>query len=393
MRVTLVSETYMPQINGVSRTLGRLVDHCRAQGDRVQLLVPRYEEEVADGEGVERRCWRGLSLPFYREVRLPLVTPRRMRRVLGDFAPQVVHIATEGPLGWAALRACRQLGLPVVSSYHTNFAQYLSSYRLGGLEPVAWRYLRWFHNASMATMCPTPTIRDMLLQQGFENLEIWGRGVDTRLFDGARRSAAWRRELGIGEDEVVAVYVGRLAPEKNLQLLMDAWQRRAGGGPDRLLLVGDGPSGAALRSAAAEGVVFAGYRRGEDLARCYAAGDFFVFPSVTDTFGNVILEAMASGLPVIGFDVAGPRDIVRHGETGLVVPSQTAPSLAEAMRQLTIENRQRRAMSGAARRYAETQSWHHILEQVRELYRVVLCHVQSGRGRSRHAGRIPERYP
>jgi glycosyltransferase involved in cell wall biosynthesis len=392
LRITLVSETYMPQINGVSRTLGRLAEHCLECGDKVQLMVPAYEEAWADPPGLERCSWRGLQLPFYREIRLPLVAPRHLRRELRNFSPDVVHIATEGPLGWSALRACRQLGLPVVSSYHTNFPQYLSAYKLGSLEPLAWRYLRWFHNATLTTLCPTPTTRDMLLQGGFERVEVWGRGVDTRLFDAARRSAAVRRELGIGEHEVVAVHVGRLAPEKNLPLLMEAWQNRPSDGPDRLLLVGDGPMRASLEAAAPEGVVFAGYRRGEDLARCYAAGDFFVFPSLTDTFGNVMLEAMASGLPVLGFDVAGPRDIVRHGETGLVIEDRTAGALARAMAHLTIMAQQRQAMGRAARKYAETQCWYQILEQVREQYRVVVPDVRNGRGRSPYAGQNSEGY-
>ncbi|ABA89544.1 glycosyltransferase [Syntrophotalea carbinolica DSM 2380] len=390
LRVTLISETYMPQINGVSRTLERLVAHCLQRGDQLQLMVPDYNVESEDPQGVERRSWRGLRLPFYKEICLPLVAARRLRRALQDFAPHVVHIATEGPLGWTALRVCRQLGLPVVSSYHTNFPQYLDSYRLGWLEAVAWRYLRWFHNATSATLCPTSTTRDMLVQRGFERVGVWGRGVDPRLFDTARRSVSVRRELGIGDNEVVAVYTGRLAAEKNLPLLMEAWRHRPADGPDRLLLIGDGPLRSNLEAKAPAGVVFAGYRWGEDLARCYAAGDLFVFPSITDTFGNVMLEAMASGLPVIGFDVAGPRDVIRHGETGLVIQDQTAGALAAAMARMTIMTQQRQHMSRMARSYAETQSWPHILEQVREQYRDVVPRVHSGKGRSGYEGQNPE---
>lgn len=392
LRISLVSETYMPQINGVSRTLERLVDHCLRAGDRVQLLVPHYGPECADSHGVQRRSWRGVHLPFYREIRLPLVYPHRLRRAIGDFAPDVVHIATEGPLGLAALRACRQLGLPVVSSYHTNFPHYLASYRLGRLEGIAWRYLRRFHNRTATTLCPTPTIRDMLLNRGFERVGVWGRGVDTTLFDVGKRSDRVRRELGIGAGEVVAVYVGRLAAEKNLHLLMDAWQHRSGNGPDRLLLVGDGPLRTTLQAKAPKGVVFAGYRRGEDLARCYAAGDFFVFPSVTDTFGNVMLEAMASGLPVIGFDVAGPRDIIRQGETGLIIRDQSVGALGRAMAHLAAMVQQRQDMGRSARSYAERQSWDHILEQVREQYRVVIPLVNRGKGHPGYVGRDPERH-
>lgn len=392
LKLTLVSETYMPQINGVSRTLERLVEHCLQCGDHLQLLVPHYRDRVEDSAGVVRHAWRGVRLPFYREVCLPLAVTSLVRRQLRRFGPDLVHVATEGPLGLAALKACRQLGLPVVSSYHTNFPNYLASYRLGRLEPLAWRYLRWFHNATSTTLCPTPTIRDMLAERGFERVKVWGRGVDTRMFDVSRREEAVRRELGIGAREVVAVYVGRLAAEKNLELLMEAWRQRSPGGPDRLLLVGDGPLRSLLERRAQPDVIFAGYRQGEDLARCYAAGDFFVFPSLTDTFGNVMLEAMASGLPVIGFDVAGPRDVIRHGQTGLIVEERNAAALALAMGQLAGMARQRAHMGRAARKFAETQSWQQILEQIRDQYRVVMSFVQHGETRPGYAGRDPERH-
>jgi glycosyltransferase involved in cell wall biosynthesis len=232
----------------------------------------------------------------------------------------------------------------------------------------------------------------MLAARGFERVKVWGRGVDTRLFDVSRREEAVRRKLGIGAREVVAVYVGRLAAEKNLELLMEAWRQRSPGGPDRLLLVGDGPLRSLLERRAQPDVIFAGYRQGEDLARCYAAGDFFVFPSLTDTFGNVMLEAMASGLPVIGFDVAGPRDIIRHGQTGLIVEERNAAALALAMGQLAGMARQRAHMGRAARKFAETQSWQQILEQIRDQYRVVMSFVQHGETRPGYAGRDPERH-
>lgn len=387
MRIALVSETYLPQINGVSRTLTRLVNHCVEQGDRMQLLVPRYRSGAEEpGPSVRRRSWRGLRLPFYREVRLPLVTPRRIRRTLEDFDPQVVHIATEGPLGWSALQACRRLKLPVVSSFHTNFPHYLASYGMGRLEPLAWRYLRWFHNATRATLCPTPSIRELLLQRGFRHVAVWGRGVDSDLFHPDRRSEEARRALGIGADDLVIAYVGRLAAEKNLEQLCRAWRLLPEKDRRRLLLVGDGPMRGALEAESDGRMIFAGYRRGEDLARCYAAADLFVFPSLTDTFGNVMLEAMASGLPVVGFDVAGPRDVIRHGITGLVVGERSAEALARAMAELLDASQKRAVMAGEARRYAESQAWDRILECVREQYRIAGLPPGHGATRSDHVG-------
>lgn len=384
LRVALVTETYLPQINGVSRTLFQLVEHLLAGGDQVLILGPHYDEP-APPQATQRSTWHGWRLPFYREVVLPLASPRRLRRTLRDFAPDVVHIATEGPLGWSALCACRSLGLPTVSSFHTLFPSYLPAYGLGCLEALAWRYLRWFHNATAMTFCTTPSLRTMLEERGFERLQVWSRGVDTKLFHPGLRDADLRRQWGIADDEVVVTYVGRLAAEKNLAELLQAWRAVPADARLRLVLVGDGPLRPALEAAADRRVIFAGYRQGEDLARHYAAADLFVFPSRTDTFGNVLLEAMASGLPAIAFDVPGPRDIIQHQRTGLIVAEPGAAALAAALLQAAGEP-ERRMWSAAARRHAEGQSWFHILERVREQYHYLGRPVGPAVDGSRHVG-------
>jgi len=196
MRISLVSETYFPQINGVSRTLDRLVAELLSQGDEVQLLLPHYGESRDESpERVSVVSYPALPLPFYREIRLPITSPGRVARQLSKFRPGLVHIATEGPLGWAALRAARRLGLPTVSSFHTLFPNYLGCYGIGQLTPLAWRYLRWLHNATAVTFCPTPSIRDLLQEQGFHNLEIWSRGVDSQRFHPDKRDPQLRRSL------------------------------------------------------------------------------------------------------------------------------------------------------------------------------------------------------
>jgi glycosyltransferase involved in cell wall biosynthesis len=369
LRITIVSETYFPQINGVSRTLEKLVGHCCARGDQVQLLVPRYDGSMNDDPaGVERRDFPGFALPCYREVLLPLTTPATIRKELSRFGTQLVHIATEGSLGWVALRAARSLGLPVVSSYHTNFPQYLAGYRLGWLEPLAWRYLRWFHNRTLQTFCPTPSIQSLLLKRGFNNVSVWGRGVDSEHFHPSRRDEALRRALGFLPQETVLVYLGRLAAEKNLQMLFDAFEGLPADSSCRLLVIGDGPLGERLRRGADQRVVFAGYRRGTDLARMLAVGDLLVFPSLTDTFGNVMLEGMASGLPVLGFEVPGPKDVIIDGHTGRIVQRPAAAGLAQAIHKMAGDRDALRKMGRQARGHAESQSWSLIMESIREQY-------------------------
>jgi len=368
LRIALVSETWFPQVNGVSRSLEKLVDSLLGSGDTVRLFIPRYPESHGQ-DGLSAVGFRAVPLPFYPEVRLPLVTPARVARELTGFRPDVVHIATEGPLGWAALRAARNLTLPVVSSYHTSFAHYLRLYGAGWLEGAAWRYLRGFHNATAATFCPTPSIRDQLREKGFARVEIWSRGVNCVNFHPGKRDGELRRRLGLPENAVVLACCGRLAAEKNLETLLAAFSRLPTALPVNLLLIGDGPLRSKLEAAAADPrVIFTGYRRGEELARIYASADLFVFPSLSDTFGNVLLEAMASGLPAVAFDVPGPRDVVRHGETGLLVGKIGAEGLAAALAALIADPARLAGMSAQALRYAAGQNWEAINSVVRRRY-------------------------
>ena len=369
LRLSLVTETYFPQVNGVSRTLDRLVRYCAGQGDRVQLLMPDYRENVpALPPLVEKSAWRTIPLPFYQEVVLPLVTVAMVERALRDFRPDLVHIATEGPLGWAALRAARRLALPVVSSYHTNFCQYLETYRAARLAPLGWRYLRWFHNATLATFCPAPSTRRLLEEKGFRNVDIWSRGVDSHRFHPGKRDHRLRESLGVGPDDLLLMYAGRLANEKNLEMLMQAWQKLAAADNCHLLLIGDGPLRGRLEAARVPGALFTGYRYGEELAGLYASCDLFVFPSLSETFGNVVLEAMASGLPVVAFDVQGPKDIVRDGLTGRLVHDINAAALAKEVGKLISDRPLRLQMGQRARDDAESRSWDRIMAEMRNRY-------------------------
>ncbi|MGE4579154.1 MAG: glycosyltransferase family 4 protein [Desulfuromonadales bacterium] len=372
LRLSLVTETYFPQINGVSRTLDRLVRHLHEAGDEVQLLTPAYDEPAEVPPGVAVEVFSGRRFPLYPEILLPFTRAVTVEQKWRDFRPDLIHIATEGPLGLAALRAARRLGIPVVSSYHTNFSFYLGKYHLSLLGPLCWRYLRWFHNATAATFCPTPSIGHILQERGFSSVHIWSRGVDAHRFHPGLRDGDLRRQLGLGEAERVLLYVGRLAPEKNLETLMSAWRHLPPGHDARLVLVGDGPLRESLQRQSDDRVIFAGYRQGEELARLYALADLFVFPSLSETFGNVMLEAMASGVPTLGFRVPGPQDVVEHGRTGILVDEVSPAAFGAALNTVLHDEEGLRRLGREARAYACRQDWRQINAGVRRIYADIL---------------------
>jgi glycosyltransferase involved in cell wall biosynthesis len=372
MRITLVTETYFPQVNGVSRTLGQLVRVLTDAGDVVQLIHPDYGEAP---QHEEHHLVRSVSLPFYRELYLPLPPFRRVRSAIDAFRPDIVHIATEATLGLCVLRHVRRRGLATVSSFHTNFDQYSAHYRIGWTKGTIWRYLRWFHNRTLETYVPSrATIRD-LEQRGFERLVLWPRGVDGTMFRPDRLGRARvRHELGFHPDDVVIGHVSRIAAEKNVDYLAGALQVVQKERPQsRILIVGDGPARPSLESRLGSSARFAGYRSGEDLADHYAAMDIFAFTSLTETFGNVILEAMASGLPVVALRAGGPGDTVREGETGrLLEPSESPARFAAALIQLVDDATLRRGMADSARAYAVSQTWDSIMGALRDRYVQIL---------------------
>ncbi len=389
LRLSLVTETYFPQVNGVSRTLDRLVRHCAEAGDRIQLLLPRYDQEaVKMSPQVEKRDFGSFPLPFYKEVVLPVVTVGMIEQALRDFRPDLVHIATEGPLGWAALRAAHRQQLPVVTSYHTNFPQYLQNYRLRFMEPLCWRYLRWFHNQTLATFCPSASTRQLIQNMGFRNVGLWSRGVDSNRFQPNKRDHTLRASLGIGPDDLLLTYAGRMANEKNLEMLIGAWQQLSAHDNSHLLFIGDGPLRQRLEENKLPRILFAGYRYGEELATLYASSDIFVFPSLSETFGNVVLEAMASGLPVVAYDVQGPKDIIRHRQTGLLVNSVDAESLAGAMQALIVDREMRLQLGHQARTYSQTQTWQKIMRTMRDHYIACLATPKSSHPGQIRAGRF-----
>jgi len=373
VRITLVTETYVPQVNGVSRTLGQLVRVLTEAGDVVQLVHPDYGEAATREH---QHLIRSVNLPFYKELYLPLPPFGKVRRSIDAFAPDLVHIATEATLGLGIQIHALRRGLPTVSSFHTNFDQYTAHYRVGWARGTIWRYLRWFHNRTRETYVPSRATISDLKARGFERLVLWPRGVDGGVFRPDREGRATvRNALGFRPEDVVIGHVSRIAAEKNVEYLADALALVAAARPEaRLLLVGDGPARPGLEKRLGAAARFVGYRSGGDLADHYAAADVFAFASLTETFGNVILEAMASGLPVVALRAGGPGDTVRPGETGLLVePTDPPAKFADALIGLVDDATARRRMADAARAYALSQTWEVIMGGLRERYARVVA--------------------
>lgn len=369
MRVTLVTETYLPQVNGVSRTLSQLVRVLRDAGDDVQVVHPDYGSAAASENDV---LVRSEEIPFYREVRLPMPPFGRVHDAIARFAPQIVHIATEATLGLSILRLALREKMPVVSSFHTNFDQYTDHYRVGWLKRGVWRYLRWFHNQTRETYVPSRASIQTLERRGFERLVLWPRGVDCSLFRPDRPDReALRSRLGFQPEHVVVGHVSRIAVEKNVDYLAAALERLIAihGDQVRILIVGDGPERAELETRLGPAARCVGFKTGPELADHYAACDLFAFASVTETFGNVILEAMASGLPVVALRAGGPAEIVVDGETGILLsPSDSPETMSNALSSLVTDKPMRIRMSQAARAHAERQTWHAIMTALRTRY-------------------------
>lgn len=313
MKVALVTETYPPEVNGVAMTLSRIVGGLRARGNSVEVVRPRQKHERG---ATDDFLVPGVAIPFYDSLRIGLPTVWRLEERWRRWKPDVVHVATEGPLGLASLAAARRVGVPVTSSFHTNFHSYGGHYGVAALRDATLAYLRWFHNSTRCTLVPTRQMTMELAAVGFRSLGVMARGVDTTLFDPAKRSAALRAEWGAAEGDPVVLYVGRIAAEKNLGVAVEAFLRLRQREPRaRFVLVGDGPAREPLARAHPE-FHYAGMRRGEELAAHYASGDMFLFASVTETFGNVVTEAMASGLVAVAYDYAATREHVRDGRNG-----------------------------------------------------------------------------
>lgn len=373
MRIALFTDTFPPTVNGVARTLGRLVRHAVDRGHQVAVISTRVSQGPWE-HATHHHQLPGVPMPVYPELQIARPLDRAGKRLLTAFHPDLVHIATESTVGWSGRSWARKNRIPLVSSFHTDFPAYLAGYGFGGLERPVWRGLKAFHSRARITFCPSTATRNQLRRHGFSHdIRIWSRGVDTEQFSPEYRRDEVRREVAPGAEKIL-VYTGRLAPEKRLDVLMEAFPlvRRALGSGVALVLVGDGPWMGRLREQAGEGVHFLGYRRGVALAEAYAAGDVFAFPSDTETFGNVVTEALASGLPVVAPARGGVVDSVIPDRTGILVPPRDSQAFADALVRLLTDDPLRTRLAAGARAFAEARSWASILDGLLEDYRDAL---------------------
>jgi glycosyltransferase involved in cell wall biosynthesis len=376
LRIAVVTETYVPEVNGVALSAARFVEGLRRRDHEIQLVRPRQDQDRSDhaagmqdvpGQDV---LTYGVPIPRYPGLRMGLPATRALVRLWRRNRPDVVHVLTEGLLGWSAVSAARKLKLPVVSDFRTNFHSYSRHYGVGWLGKPILAYLRKFHNRTLCTLVPTEAMRAQLAALGFRDLRVVARGVDTTLFDPARRSETLRAAWGVGPSDPVLLHVGRIAAEKNLTALVSAYAAARVQEPrSRLVLVGDGPARAEVQARCPD-AIFAGTRRGEDLAAHYASADVFLFPSLTETYGNVTLEALASGLAVVAFDYAAAAETIRNGDNGLLAPMGDAGAFAALAASTVSDLARARAMGSNARESALKLGWDLVVRQLETLLAV-----------------------
>lgn len=361
MNIAVVTETHPPEVNGVAMTVGRLIDGLRGRGHRVGVVRPRQSAADRGGEG--DLLLAGLPLPGYAGLRFGLPAAGALARAWRARRPDIVHVVTEGPLGWSAVAAARRLGLPVTSGFHTNFDRYSVHYGIGWLRPAVAAYLRSLHRRTRATMVPTEALAADLAGEGIPGVCVVGRGVDTELFHPQRRSRELREAWGVGEGGLACLYVGRLAPEKNLDVSCLAFESIRAVRPDaRMVWVGDGPAAARLRRERPDDR-YAGTRTGADLAAHYASADLFLFGSLTETYGNVVAEAMASGLAVTAYRSAAAAELIDDGFSGRAVPPGDESAFRRAALGLALDDALRRAVGQRARLDMEARGWPAVVER------------------------------
>jgi phosphatidylinositol alpha 1,6-mannosyltransferase len=368
MRIAIFAETFLPKWDGIANTLCYLLEHLARRGHTALMFAPegapdRYANTPIIG-------LPSISFPFYRDLKFvpPIVN---VADELAAFRPDVVHLVNLASLGLVGIHHAHNLNVPVVASYHTDMPGYARFYGMGLLEDPLWAYFRWLHNQADLNLCPSYYTKRQLEAHDFERVDVWGRGVDTQRYSPRHRTQAWRERLTQGEPErTLLIYVGRLATEKRIEWLRPLLDLL----PDTALaLVGEGPLREELEELF-EGTrtVFTGYLSGQDLAEAYAAGDLFVFPSASETFGNVVLEAMASGLPVIAAGAGGPVDHVHNEQNGYLSDPEDADDFRSLVQQALADRTRLAKMSAGAQAYAETQTWDMILDGLLRQYAQVI---------------------
>ena len=366
LKITLVTETFPPEINGVALTLEKLHNFLNLSGHHSSVIRPRRFSESRKPELVQ-----GFPIPMYPKLRFGIGSPLRLYQTIKSKMPDIIHLATEGPLGLACLGIAKSLRIPVVSSFHTNFDLYANDYKMGVLSSGISHYLRWFHNQTEATFAPSNACCERLQALGYKNIKIWTRGVDTGLFNPTQKDLNFKSKIGLLETDILLLYVGRLAPEKNIGALLGTFKKAKTtlgrqGKNLFLALVGTGPLVGQSDLEKTNGIILPGELRGNHLAQWYASADVFVFPSTSETFGNVILEAQASGLPVLCLNYQATQERITNHYDGIL-----ASNIEEFEKQIIdlCANKSKRVFLGEnATKTATSQKWDDIFNRLYQEY-------------------------
>ena len=373
LRIALTSGNYNYTRDGANKSLNRLVGYLLKQGAAVRVYSPVVESPAFPPTG-DLIGTPAIPIPFRPEYRVPLGFGNHVRPDVDAFRPNMIHVSAPEFLGHSAVRYARQHNLPVVASVHTRFDTYLQYYHLGFLKPVMTAALRRFYRRCDALICPSESMAAVLRAERMnDDIGIWSRGVETDIFNPERRSFEWRRSLGIADSDVVVGFFSRLVLEKGLDVVAEAvselTRRKV---PHRVLIVGEGPAGDDFAKQVPD-AIFAGFLTGADLGRAVASMDMLLFPSVTETFGNVTLEAMASGIPIIGANATGTSSLVQDGVTGRLIEPRDITGYADAL-QHYVENADARAAAGAAGlKASKAYSWDAINATVAQTYLRVIA--------------------
>lgn len=363
MKIAIFTDTFYPDVNGVARTLKRLTSYFEAQNIDYKIFAP--DSNIKDYVSSNLHRFKSLSLSLYPECRLAFPNLLQIKSVLQSFSPDLIHVATPFTLGLSGVYFAKKLNIPLVGSYHTNFDHYLQYYDLPFLSKIHWKYMHWFYRTCNKIFVPSTETYLHLKHRGFTNLEIWARGVDCQLFHPNYDKTAVH-ELYCPQGKYLLTYVGRLAQEKDINTLLATAKSMPLEMNEKIhwLIVGDGPSREELQAQSVPNMTFTGYLNGKCLSEVYSASDLFVFPSPTETFGNVVLESLASGTPVIGAKSGGVKNIIKSGLTGYLCKAGSVQEFQDAILQLLNNDKLRDQMGIAGRNYALTQQWDTIFENL-----------------------------
>lgn len=365
MRIAVFTDTFFPQINGVTNTLGKMTEYFKQNGVEYKVFAPKYDEDA------DYSAERFYSLKFflYPDCRIALPNLFRITQTLTEFKPDLIHLMTEFNMGITGLHFGKKNSIPTISNYSTNFSQYTDYYRLDFLKQGIWDYLKWFHNQNSVTLCPSSESQKLLRQYDISNTTIFSRGIDLQKFHPSYRDNKLRKQFGL-EDKIVFLYVGRVSCEKDLDVLSASYGRlkQKYGSRISFIITGEGPYLEKCKATLPPDTIFTGFKKGQELSRIYASGDIFVCPSSTETFGNVILEAMASGLPVIGADAGGLKELIIHNRNGLKFEARNSDALEKAMGELINDGDLRNRLRDNGIRFAGERSWDRIIGGLVDLY-------------------------